>query len=127
MGKWDQHIALANQRDTWLGLLREALGPPPWASFARPVAITYKLRGVGRRTDSFNWGGHRGLKVLQDCLTAPKGSKDYGLSILPDDGWRWVPQVPRVLIDPDGEGQTTVEIMELDTVRSKKGATRWTR
>ena len=59
--------------------------------------------------DVGNWVAHGGLKVLLDCLTEPRGKKDYGVGILKDDSVRWVKAVT-VQVEPEGEPVTAVTI-----------------
>lgn len=102
-----------DQVQDWIICLREAWGPPPYPRLESPVSVTFTLRGTGKRTDVSNWMGHLGLKVLLDCLTEPKGAKDYGLGILVDDSYRYVRRVS-VEVEPTGEPSTEIrlEVME---------------
>ena len=105
---------IVRQRGTWLQALQVAL--PRWQvrpSFTSPVRIAIKLGGVGRLTDVPNWLTHYGLKVLVDCLTLPKGRKDYGIGLIPDDATKYVTEmIVMVESKPPIYTEVTIELVK---------------
>ena len=110
--RWAQTSAIQGQREAWLVMLHERLGPPPYPEFDT-YTITFRLYGVGMRTDTGSWCGHWGLKVLEDCLTRPRANKFYGLGILIDDSPKYYKQ-RNVEVYPDGEARTVVTITSVE-------------
>lgn len=104
------HKRRQEQAETWQQWLQVA-GAQHEEQFENPVHIRVLLKGTGRRTDVSNWVCHQGLKVLVDCLTEPKGNKQYGIGLLSGDGYRAVIGMT-VDVEPDGEQETIVEIEE---------------
>ena len=112
MGLWQQVKARKEQRDLYLNVLWYELGIRPVEPLERPVELRIRFTGCGNRADASNWCLHRGIKVLLDCLTLPKGPKDYGIGLLVGDETKWVRGVS-VTVDANGPKETTVEILEV--------------